>query len=52
VDENAAWQGEDLRLVLQTPERGREYQTVIIALEFRTVVHAMLLMFLAKPLVG
>ena len=38
VHEDAARQGKDLRLVLQTPEGGRENQAVVVALEFRTVV--------------
>ena len=52
MDENASRQREHLCLVLQTAKRCREYQAVIVALEFRTVIHTMLLVFLAKPFVG
>ena len=38
VDEDASWQGEYLRLVLQTAERGGEYQTVVVAFELGTVI--------------
>jgi hypothetical protein len=36
--EDAARQGEDLHLVLQTTKRCRENQSVIVALELRAVV--------------
>ena len=53
VHEDAAWQREHLRLVLQTTERGREDQTVIVALELRAVIVALrVTMFLPETLIG
>ena len=41
VHENTARQREHLRLVLQPAERSREDETVIVPLEFRTVLLAL-----------
>ena len=52
VDEDAARQREDLRLVLQPAECRREDETVVIALEFRAVIVALcMLVFLTETLV-
>lgn len=51
--ENAAWQRENLRLVLHTAERSREDETVVVALELRAVVVAVdVQVFLPESLVG
>ena len=53
VHEDAARQGEYLRLVLHTAERGREDETVVVALEFGAVVAVQtVIVFLAEPLIG
>ena len=53
MDEDAARQREDLRLVLQPAECRREDETVVIALEFRAVIVALcMLVFLSETLVG
>ena len=52
VDEDAARQREDLRLVLQSAECRREDEAVVIALEFRAVIVALsMLVFLSETLV-
>jgi hypothetical protein len=53
VYEDAARKWEYLRLVLQTTERGRKDQTVVVAFELRAVIMALrVAMFLPKALVG
>ena len=52
VYEDAARQGEDLRLVLQSAECRREDESVVIALEFRAIVVAFgMFMLLSEALV-
>ena len=53
VHEDTARQGEHLGLVLHAPERRGEYQSVVITLEFGTVVVAhRVAMLLSEPFVG
>lgn len=52
VDEDAAGQGEHLRLVLQTPEGRRVNETVAVALELRAVVMPLVPRLLSETLVG
>jgi hypothetical protein len=35
---NTSWQGEHLRLVLQSAKRRRKYQTVVIAFELGAII--------------
>jgi hypothetical protein len=52
VYEDASWQGEHLRLVLQATEGCREDETVVVTLEFRTVIMALrMALFLTESLV-
>ena len=48
VDEDAAWQWEHLRLVLQASESRRKNQSVVVALELRAGMLAALQLFLAE----
>ena len=53
VHEDAAGQGEHLRLVLQPAEGGRENKPVIVAFELRTVVVSLgVPMLLSEPFVA
>ena len=52
MHKDASWQGEHLRLVLQTSEGSREDQAVIIALKFRAVVLAVWLSLLSQTFIG
>jgi hypothetical protein len=50
--EDASWKRENLGLVLQTAERGRENQSVIVALELCPVVMALgMTMLLSEALI-
>ena len=53
VDKHTAGQWEDLGLVLKTAERGREYQTVVVAFELCAVVVTLwVTVFLTQAFVG
>ena len=52
MDEDATWQREDLRLVLQAAERSREDEPVVVSLELRPVILPVLYAFLPETLVG
>ena len=52
VDEDAAGQREDLRLVLQAAEWCGEDEPVVVALEFGSVIAASLHVFLSEPFAG
>ena len=53
VYEDAPWQWEYLGLILQSSERCRENEAVIIALELRTVVMTLwMAMLLSEPYIG
>ena len=48
VDEDAAGQGEDLRLVLQPSEGGGEDQAIVVALEVRPLMLPFVIGFYAE----
>ena len=53
VDENAAWEGEHLCLVLHAPKRGGEDEAVVVALELGAVVAVTSVeVFLTKTFIG